>query len=494
MVKVYERWPGNNKILFDGRVLLGPDWKSFVATFFVICAPSVVWFVLVQPDLVDERNPAYLAFGLLLVVMDLCLLVATSFREPGIMPRMKHAPVVLADGTVSYDEQGSRTPVPRTREEVLPDGTVVKVKFCETCNIYRPPRCSHCSICNNCVERFDHHCPWVGQCIGKRNYRFFLMFVVTTATLCVFVFVTCCIHISDRRDERAARGKSTNVIAAVGDAPASIVLIVYTFFGLLFVGGLTGFHSYLISTNQTTYENFRYRYENRTNPHDHGIRRNWAEVLCAPMEPSRLRLRDTVDVASSFNPSTTDSVTTVHWEVEEGSASEGRAVADLADIGPMLAGLDEDRGSPGLRLSLSPIGSPLPRPMTGTNPLFQSTSPPTTSLAEALRIVAMPDSMPLEPRLPGSSGLPNRSGRVSPAVSPLPLRSPPPSVGRFARGSVTPGDPDSGYLTPTEEGGRGGRLSGLGGRNASYTESVASGQSVYLDAEDVTLADVSTDR
>lgn len=98
------------------------------------------------------------------------LLFLTSGSDPGIIPRNAFPPepddgdssILSLDWTGNQINQG----IPPTKN-VTVNGMIVKVKYCQTCKLYRPPRCSHCSICNNCVERFDHHCPWVGQCIGK---------------------------------------------------------------------------------------------------------------------------------------------------------------------------------------------------------------------------------------------------------------------------------------------------------------------------------------
>ena len=52
-------------------------------------------------------------------------------------------------------------------------------EVCPTCKVIILPRSRHCNICNICVDRFDHHCQWMNNCVGSRNHCYFLVFVFT---------------------------------------------------------------------------------------------------------------------------------------------------------------------------------------------------------------------------------------------------------------------------------------------------------------------------
>lgn len=68
---------------------------------------------------------------------------------------------------------------------------ITTMKYCETCLIFRPAKSAHCNICNNCVSEFDHHCIWLGTCVGKNNYPSFFFFVISLNCLIFTVIVTC---------------------------------------------------------------------------------------------------------------------------------------------------------------------------------------------------------------------------------------------------------------------------------------------------------------
>lgn len=296
--RLYQVWKGSNRFFCGGRLIFGPDVASLFLSILLVAVPGIAFCIKVYHTIqVNKKESkqfgywyAVLAMGSFLTIMDIMLLFLTSSRDPGIVPRSSTPP----DSDEAYDMNtpsmewvNGRTPhlrLPRSKD-VLVNGHSVKVKYCDTCMLYRPPRASHCSICNNCVQRFDHHCPWVGQCIGLRNYRFFYMFISTSTILCLYVFVFSWINII-QRDGTILKAMSSDVL--------SDFLIVYCFIAVWFVGGLTIFHFYLICSNQTTYENFRYRYDKKANPYNRGMLRNLREVFLSKIPPSMNDFRATV--------------------------------------------------------------------------------------------------------------------------------------------------------------------------------------------------------
>nr|CAB3267904.1 palmitoyltransferase ZDHHC3 [Phallusia mammillata] len=97
------------------------------------------------------------------------------FSDPGIVP----LPVVRVDFSDIHTQNEKSH-----KKDQSEDWTI-----CQRCETYRPPRAHHCKICRRCVRRMDHHCPWVNNCIGELNQKFFIQFLFYTGVLCIYAIV-----------------------------------------------------------------------------------------------------------------------------------------------------------------------------------------------------------------------------------------------------------------------------------------------------------------
>ncbi|XAR62924.1 Protein S-acyltransferase [Bertholletia excelsa] len=119
-----------------------------------------------------------IAFHVLLVLLLWCYF-AVVFTDPGSVPENWKPPVeegnnVALSDSLAFGSLSSSLP--------SSDGSERRpaIGYCRKCGNGKPPRCHHCSVCQRCVLKMDHHCVWVVNCVGARNYKFFILFLVYT--------------------------------------------------------------------------------------------------------------------------------------------------------------------------------------------------------------------------------------------------------------------------------------------------------------------------
>lgn len=222
-MRLWESWPGRNRFCLYGWVLL-PSRTCPALASVIIMAGIMSLFCALElrrlrecPVAVGTSSVAIAAF-----VASCITFFETLLSDPGILPRREvlaamtaspsghaemrrlvkmycdlckpprgngdgHASAALetamerfeqlTDSLEGVDDLGAAE---QFWGGLMGDASLRHLRLCTTCKVRRPPRSSHCRYCDNCVLEFDHHCFWVGNCIGARNHKTFVAFLVSS--------------------------------------------------------------------------------------------------------------------------------------------------------------------------------------------------------------------------------------------------------------------------------------------------------------------------
>ena len=233
----FNKLHGRNKVWFYFKFLTGKKYYHMIFTFFLYTIPFLFTLIVLLKlgKIKQYLNAIYIVISSLLYIISIYSTIRGGCTDPGILPRQ--------NADIYYT-----TSKPNLRYNV--NGHIVKLNYCYSCSLFRPPRTSHCAICDNCVERFDHHCLWLGTCVGKRNYKYFYLLLGLLNISALFQIGFCLyVLIFEVKKIKNKENKEYTLLIII-----SCVILYDLLFLALFIGKLFILHSYLVFKRLTFYE------------------------------------------------------------------------------------------------------------------------------------------------------------------------------------------------------------------------------------------------
>ena len=277
LINSYKFWTGANYFPLKAKIIEGPQsFKPTLMTGTAITIGTLLFLIFESEFLADEITvfiPILISLLYLIIIINL---IVASFCDPGIIRKFN---IINKN---NKEEKNNQKIIGR----IFQLGHILSYKYCYTCGIIRPNRSTHCSECNNCVERLDHHCPWMGNCAGKRNYFYFFIFLVLLNIFQILIIIFCIVHIaqkikdnSDLNSQLPPSEKKEHLTSfSFCEVIMSLYLIIYCIFFMFFTAPLIIYHINLILINTTTKEKLRHAFYHG-NPFSRSKWQNFKNVL-----------------------------------------------------------------------------------------------------------------------------------------------------------------------------------------------------------------------
>ena len=226
---------GNNELWCNKNIISG---KKYYQVFISILLFSIPYSIMLGILIKIEGSIIPMIIISIFYIISIFSALRGGFTDPGILTRQNQ------DFYYSTNKPILKNVI---------NGNILNLNYCYTCSIYRPPRTSHCAICDNCIERFDHHCIWLGTCVGKRNYKFFYLLIMSLNFTALFQ-ISYCIYLIVYQCKNSKKKDKYDKLVIIS---MSFVLIFDTLFVTFFIGKLFILHTYLIFKNLTFYEDIK---------------------------------------------------------------------------------------------------------------------------------------------------------------------------------------------------------------------------------------------